>query len=178
LTNIATTNGSGAFVTNFVSVNGPEVLLSNPTVVNQYQSRYGRATGVSVRRFTAAQFDSSVDSDAVPLTGSFITNGTLTGQLSIPFDYPTNPYYHRYHPDHDNLDSTYQHTVPEAFSISRKVEFDLVPAGTGVPNYGVDGLDGIYRETVTGLHKVPLLTSGTFFLQRVSNVQLLNPPLQ
>jgi hypothetical protein len=176
-TNVVTTNGSGGLLTNLVTLPGDQVLLSNPAIVNQYQSRYAANAGVMVRRFTAAQFDNSVNPDGVPLPGSFLTNGTVSGNLSIPFDYATNPYYHRYHPDHDNLDPTYQHTVPEALSISRNVVFDFTPIGSGVPSYGVDGLDGNYRETVSGLHKVPLLTSGTFVIQRISNVQLLNPPL-
>lgn len=174
--NVVTTNGMGGFVTNLVTVPGRQVVLSNPTLVSQYQSRYQYATA-AVRRFTAAQFDNSRP-DAVPLTGSFVTNGTVTCTLSLPFDYPTNPYYHRYHPDHDNLDPTYQFTVPEAYAVSRQMVLDLTPAGSGVPSYGVDGLDGSYRETVSGLHKVPLLTSGIFTLQRIANVSTLNPPLQ
>ncbi|MEI9961487.1 MAG: hypothetical protein WDM76_10280 [Limisphaerales bacterium] len=68
--------------------------------------------------------------------------------------------------------------VREAFTITRQIVFDFSPAGTGVPSYGVDGLDGTYRETMSGLHKVPLLTSGTFWLQRVSTVSAFNPPLR
>ena len=177
-TNVVTTNGSGGFVTNITTVSGAQVLLSDPALINQYRSRYQNAAGTSVRRYTAAQFDNSVNTFAVPMTGSFVTNGTLTCTLSIPFDYSTNPFYHRYHPDHDNLDPTYQYVVPEAYSITREIELDFSPAGSGVPNYAAEGMDGIYKETVSGLHKLPLLTSGTFTLQRISTVPVLNPPLQ
>lgn len=175
-TNLVSTNGGGFLVTNIVLVPGQPVLLSNPTLVGQYQSRYQYSAGVAARRFTAAQFDSS-QPDGAPLTGSFATNGTLSGSLTLPFNQTTNPYYHKYHPDHDNLDPTGQVTVPEAYTIDRQVEFDFSPVGTGVPSYGVDGLDGIYREAVSGLHKVPLVTSGIFSLQRISTVSSLNPPL-
>jgi len=178
VTNVVSTNGQGGFVTNLVTVPGQQIVLSNPSLLNQYKSRYATAAGTTIRRFTAAQFDNSVSSDAVPLTGTFLTNGLLNGTLSMPFDYATNPYYHRYHPDHDNLDATYQHTVQEAYSVTRNVVLDFTAIGSGVPNYGVDGLDGSYRETISGLHKLPLLTSGTFVIQRVSNVQLLNPSLR
>lgn len=177
-TNIVTTNNLGVAVTNIATISGGQVLLSNPALINQYRARYQNTAGTSVRRYTAAQFDNAVNTYAVPMTGSFITNGTLTCTLSIPFNYGTNPFYHRYHPDHDNLDPTYQFVVPEAYSVTRQVELDFSGAGSGVPSYGVDGLDGTYQETVSGLHKLPLLTSGTFTLQRVSTVPVLNPPLQ
>jgi hypothetical protein len=111
------------------------------------------------------------------MVGSFITNGSLSVTLSIPSGYATNPYYHRYHPDHDNLDPTYTHYVQEDFAISRSVELNFTPVGTGVPSFGMDGIDGIYKETITGLHKIPLQVSGTFFLQRISDVGALNPTL-
>jgi hypothetical protein len=174
-TNAVGTNTTGGSVTNLVTIPGLAVLLSDPTLASQYQSRYQYTVG-AVRRFTAAQFDNS-SPNGVPLVGSFITNGSVTCTLNLPFDHPTNPYYHRYHPDHDNLDPTYKAIVPEAYSLTRKVELNFTPIGSGVPSYGVDGLDGIYQETVSGLHKVPLLTSGTFTLQRISTVNVLNPQL-
>jgi len=174
-TNAVGTNTTGGLVTNLITIPGLPVLLSDPALVSQYQSRY-QYTAAAVRRFTAAQFDNS-NPTGVPLVGSFVTNGSVTCTLNLPFDHPTNPYYHRYHPDHDNLDATYKMTVPEAYSLTRKVELNFTPIGSGVPSYGVDGLDGIYQETVSGLHKVPLLTSGTFTLQRISIVNVLNPQL-
>lgn len=155
---------------------GTNVLVSDPHLLYQYQSRYGRSASL-VRRFTAVQFDDAANPAGTPLSGSFATNGVLTGRISIPSGYATNPYFHRYHPDHDNLDSDYAKVVPEDFAIERELVFDFTPIGSGVPGFGVDGLDGTYRESVSGLHKVPLLVSGTFTLQRLSSTGVLNPSL-
>lgn len=166
-TNMVTTNGSGGLVTNLVTLPGNPVLLSDRALVSQFQSRY-QYTAASVRRFTAAQFDNDTP-NSVPLTGTFITNGLVNATLNLSSNLVTNPFYHRYHPDH---------AAPSSYAISRQVTLDFTPIGSGVPSYGVDGLDGNYRETVSGLHKVPLLTSGTFTLQRISTVNILNPQLQ
>ncbi len=164
--------------TNAVVVLGSatNVLLSDPLVLSQYQSRYGRSASL-VRRFTAAQFDDAANPAGTPMVGSFATNGVLTAQLSVPSGHRTNPYYHRYHPDHDNLDADFQTPRQEDLAIARQVVLYLTPIGSGVPAFGVDGLDGTYRETITGLHKVPLLVAGTFTLQRLSPIGLLNPSL-
>ena len=181
VTNIITlTNGANQPVTisSNVFVPGTTALLTDTNVINQYQIRYRNSTAVTVRRFTTLQFDDAGNPSGTPMVGAFLTNSVVNATLSIPSGYPTNPYYHRYHPDHNNLDPTGQFYVQEDFAITRQVQFDFTPIGSNVPNYGVDGLDGIYRETVTGLHKVPLLASGTFTLQRISTVGVLNPPLQ
>lgn len=170
-TNVPTSTNSSV-----VLGSGTNVLVSDPHLLHQYQSRYGRSASL-VRRFTAVQFDDAANPAGTPLSGSFATNGVLTGRISIPSGYATNPYFHRYHPDHDNLDSDYAKVVPEDFAMDRQVVFDFTPIGSGVPGFGVDGLDGTYRETVSGLHKVPLLVSGTFTLQRISSTGVLNPSL-
>jgi hypothetical protein len=181
VTNITTlTNGVNQPVTisSNVFVPGTTTLLTDTNVINQYQIRYRNSTAVTVRRFTTVQFDDAANPSGTPMVGSFLTNSVVNATLSIPSGYATNPYYHRYHPDHNNLDPTRQFYVQEDFAIRRQVQFDFTPIGSNVPSYGVDGLDGIYRETVTGLHKVPLLASGTFTLQRISTIGVLNPPLQ
>ena len=38
-------------------------------------------------------------------------------------------------------------------------------------------MEGIYRETLTGLHKQPILVQGTFRLSRASFIAELNPSL-
>ena len=170
-TNVPTSTNSSV-----VLGSGTNVLVSDPHLLHQYQSRYGRNASL-VRRFTAVQFDDAANPAGTPLSGSFATNGVLTGRISIPSGYATNPYFHRFHPDHDNLDPDYAKVVTEDFAIERELVFDFTPIGSGVPGFGVDGLDGTYRESVSGLHKVPLLVSGTFTLQRLTSTGVLNPSL-
>lgn len=153
------------------------VLLSDPALLGQYQTRYRAIAGFAGRRLSAVQFDDALNPAGVPLTGVFGVSNTVGGTFSVPGGHPTNPYFHRYHPDHDNLDETYQQPREEAYAIGRQIELDFTPAGSGVPDYGGNGLDGRYRETITGLHKVPLQVSGSFTLQRISTAGEFNPPL-
>jgi hypothetical protein len=93
---------------------------------------------------------------------------------------PLNPFVHRYHPDHDNLDERFERTLPEgleSFSINRQVELQF--SSTDLDNLALAGwgdnqLGGIYRETITGAHKTPLYVSGTFRLYQASRVSVLN----
>ncbi|MCW5556857.1 MAG: hypothetical protein KIT22_03310 [Verrucomicrobiae bacterium] len=130
-TNVVSTNLSGAAITNTLVVSGPQVLLSNPSLTGQYQARYGTAAGVLTRRFTAAPFDNGSSPDGMAMTGTFITNGVLNGGLTLPYNHPTNPYYHRYHPDHDNLDAQYQAPWRKPTPSSARSPWTSPPAGTG-----------------------------------------------
>ncbi|MCC7373459.1 MAG: hypothetical protein IT581_02300, partial [Verrucomicrobiales bacterium] len=56
---------------------------------------------------------------------------------------------------------------------------DPSQGGIAAPDYGYSHLAGIYRETVSGLHREPIQAVGTFRLKRISEVTELNPsPLQ
>ena len=84
---------------------------------------------------------------------------------------------HRYHPDHNNLDERYETQVAEAFSVSRTVQlrFGITdPDGLEIPGWGDDQVGGAYEETLTGLLSEPVKIAGTFRLQRVSFVPILN----
>ena len=89
---------------------------------------------------------------------------------------PTNPFRHKYHPDHDNLDITFS---PSRRGLSRDASDWLTPTPTDPTqfsnaDYGYSVIGGTYRETITGLHRDPLVTSGTFRLTRVANTGTLN----
>lgn len=111
------------------------------------------------------------------LAGSFAVGGAVTGTLPLASGSPTNPFRHRYHPDHDNLDATFRDFVPEAYAVAREIELtplETDPEGTPGPEYGHDLLAGTYRERVTGLHKDDLHVSGVFRLRRVALTGVLN----
>ena len=85
----------------------------------------GKAVG---KRVSAIGFDfDTVDGEPTgtfPLVaaGAFGDSGsTLEGTLVVSPDHPRNPYRHKFHPDHDNLDARYIQPVEEAFSIQREV---------------------------------------------------------
>jgi hypothetical protein len=111
-------------------------------------------------------------------TGSVALGQTLVRSVSIPFNGPTNPYVHTYHPDHDNKNSRFDlltgtletlesPTIGRTFSFT----FSPTPLPTSSPlGWGSTVLGGTYSETISGLHKDPLTVSGTFELRRVSEL--------
>lgn len=159
------------------------VLLTNHEKVTDYDGvavRDGEPVG---RRLSAVGFG---------FQGTYIDCGSgisPTGKVTCTFDllsaHPTNPFLHRYHPDHDNMDERYVGTVEEAYKISRNMTLDfdtryppdvdldarqVKPAG-----WGDSLLGGTYTETLKGLHKYTngIIVSGPFTLRRVVTTNYL-----
>lgn len=101
---------------------------------------------------------------------------TSTWEIIVPHNDPTNPFVHTYHPDHDNLDASFSLPLEsgvESYTVGRTVRFTFTsepPDDTAVPGWGTTILGGIYEETLTGVNSVPLEVSGTFSMQRVSEI--------
>jgi hypothetical protein len=136
--------------------------------------------GVPVgRRISCAGMDFGGGTNAtLGLSGRFVIGERLTGTIRIASDAPTNPFLHRFHPDHDNLDATFGRVESEAFEIVRNLEFELTaadPTGFSAPDYGRDVLGGVFRETIQGLHHRSLAVSGDFRLRRIADTPDLDP---
>ena len=92
----------------------------------------------------------------------------------------TNPFKHKYHPDHDNLNATFTGPKEEAYQVTRTIEMTFTAtdpgsgAGATALEYGSSILGGTYRETLSDLHRRPLVGTGTFRISRVSNSPVLN----
>jgi hypothetical protein len=93
-----------------------------------------------------------------------------------------NPYKHKYHPDHDNLNPAGQ-PLPsgqaEAFAVTRMLHLAFQPSdpeGLALSGWGDTWHGGTYRERILGLHKAPLNIEGFFRLRRISHVAELNDP--
>jgi hypothetical protein len=129
----------------------------------------------------------------LPMTGSFapgagdprfiveLTQPTdlgapgLEATVVLPANHPTNPFRHRRHPDHTT-----------GYDITRHIRMDFDDIGTNslVMTYGVNKIQGVYREEVLGLHKplgpdpvnqpIGLKTEGRFTLNRISMIDTLN----
>jgi hypothetical protein len=131
------------------------------------------ASDLKPARFFAAQMPASVTS--LGGSGTFATGSTVSWAIPIPFNDPTNPFVHNYHPDHDNLDSKGHALVAgqESFTITRTCQFTFTaspPDGQAVSGWGTAVLGGSYRETITGLHKNTLEARGSFQMNRVSEI--------
>lgn len=157
---------------------GRFVLLTDDSLIPNYRAasvRDGQPVG---RRLSTIGFDFDAGgATTLPLTGNFGISNRLTGTLTLAATSPTNPFRHKYHPDHDNLDPTFRNFVAEAYTVTRHIELQFTsadPTGRASPDYGYGVLGGTYRERVSGLHKDDLWVSGTFRLARAAVTGVLN----
>jgi len=159
---------------------GRYVLLTDDTLIPLFQGaavRDGESVG---RRLSSIGYDfpSGPTNNFLNLAGFFTFEQKLNGTLTMPFDHPTNPYQHKFHPDHDNLNVRFDGPAIEAYSTTRQIELEfstVPPGGPASPDYGYNVMGGNYRETISGLHKTNLYVSGAFRLTRVSLITDLNP---
>ena len=155
------------------------VLLADHTLVPAYAGvafRDGEAVG---RRISAPEFDFAAP--YVVCSGGF--SGSVTCTFTLGANHPTNPFLHKYHPDHDNLDPRYENVAQEAYAIEREIAVEFgtryppdedLTERVPPPGWGASMLGGTYTETLTGLHKTPIKVQGSFVLQRVSEADHLN----
>jgi hypothetical protein len=114
------------------------------------------------------------------LAGNAFGTGTLNGAHALDYDHPLNPFKHLYHPDHNNMDERFEQKLPEgkeAFTVTRSLSLEFTttdPGGINPPNWGDNEVGGTYRETIAGLHRMPIRINGNFRLVRVSPAAVLN----
>lgn len=127
------------------------------------------------RRVSTTAFGFNVP---ILMQGDFGVSNTC--QVVMSDDDPLNPFKHTYHPDHDNLDFFSQPLPPgarESFAIQRDLDLEFQPSdpdGLPLSGWGDTWLGGIYRETISGLHREALEVQGIFRMRRVSDVAELN----
>lgn len=158
---------------------GRYVLLTDPSLIPMFEGAALR-DGVSVgRRISAPGFDfDGGDARALDFDGAFEVGSSIAAVIDLPADFPTNPFRHKFHPDHDNLDERYEGPNPESLEIRREVALafgDSDPTGYASPDYGFSVVGGVYTETLSGLHKQPITVRGRFRLARASLIGELNP---
>ena len=150
---------------------GRYVLLTDERLIPQYKGAALRDGEVVGRRL------STPANNFLPLTGTFAINNTVSGSYTLGANDAVNPFKHKYHPDHDNLDATFTSFRGEAYEFLRSFQMTFTPTNTvGVSqsDYGYTSLSGIYRETVRGLHRTDIVASGPFQLRRVISTPVLN----
>ncbi|MCC7373409.1 MAG: hypothetical protein IT581_02045 [Verrucomicrobiales bacterium] len=144
-------------------VTRPAALASLPIV----RDLYGSARG---QRFSTVAYDFT-DNDADPtdaaldLSGGLGQNHECVGTLTLDKNHPTNPFMHKFHPDHANEGA-------KAYVIRRTLTLQFLDTIRNVS--GTEQLLGTYEEKITGLHRSTLTAKGTVRLTRVSTAALLN----
>jgi hypothetical protein len=162
----------------------PYVLLTDHRLVSDY-------TGVAIRdgvpvgrRLSAVGFD--FDGLYVNCNTGFSQNGIVNcDPITLIPEHPTNPFLHRYHPDHDNWDERYENTVVEAYEVTREIALDFddrYPPDEDLPvravepaGWGFDLVGGYYEETLEGLYRHEIKVRGPFILRRVVTTDTLTP---
>ncbi len=167
-----------------VDVPGKYVLITDESLLAKFKGATVRG-GVQVgRRFSTPAFGFRAP---IAMTGTFPTPasavGTITCPVPLDYDDPLNPFKHKFHPDHNNLDEHYATKLAdgdESWSITRDVSLAFADYSASLDDaayagWGDKWLGGTYSETITGLHRTPLYVQGTFRLNYVSDVAELNP---
>ena len=151
-------------LTNAPHTNGAYALYANDTQVP--------AAATDVSRISSVAFPVM---QPASLTGT-LTNA-LTGTVTVGFADPSNPFLHRYHPMHDNLDWNWQPytNAVETRTIVRALALtcNALTNDSVNPYYGADNVSGIYHETLSGLRAQPIVLQGVFALQRISQINTL-----
>ena len=158
-----------------VETPGRYVLLTDPSLISVFTGAINR-DGVQVgQRFSTVAYD--FEGDAQLFDGTFEPGEQISTTLVIGSELPTNPFLHRFHPDHDNRDAQFLNFRQEAYQVVREMrliftEEDL--QGNTPPGWGETLVGGLFEESITGLHKNTIFTSGEFRLRRISSVPVLN----
>jgi hypothetical protein len=137
------------------------------------ESALSVADKASARRIVAAH----LPLDRVLDGGTMALGSSLSCTISTPFNDPTSPFVHQYHPDHDNKSGTTALVSgQESYDLGRVVTFNLsptAPEGVSATGYGSNVIAGSYTEVLTGLRKDSITVTGTFTLRRVSEIGIL-----
>lgn len=174
-----------------VATKGRYVALTKDSLIANYSGVTQRDGAKVGRRLSAVGFDYSPSSDTTYGTDfdgtALKCSGTISTTIecrpflesSSSYTHPTNPFLHRYHPDHDNMASDFATFRQEVNRISRTITlaFDSVPKVNPTnppPGWGVTLLGGTYSESISGLAKGPVRVQGDFTINLATDVGVLN----
>lgn len=157
-----------------VNTPGHYALVSDPARIPDFKGVALRDNQTVGRRISTTNYDFA--GTDLACSGSIAESGSVTCTLTLGADLPTNPFLHRYHPQHDNLNSTYTGaaTTPEVLTVTRVMQLTFTTPSPKPPTWGSTQLGGTYAETLTGLNNTPLTVAGTFTLSKVSKTGGLN----
>jgi len=184
-----TTDTNGLLV---VDTPGRYVLVTDDRLLANFTGatlRDGEPVG---RRLSSAAFGFAAP---IPMTGEFgTTNSLLQCGVRTGHDDELNPFKHRFHPDHNILDDGPQpqplplrtnvhglRFTAESAAVHRDISLQFTtvdPENLALAGWGDDQLGGIYRETMTGLHKDALHIEGVFRMQHASRIGVLNDGME
>jgi hypothetical protein len=166
-----------------------EDVVSEPAryVLVTDDSQLSNFTGVSMRNgeIVGRRISTPVFGFDTPQVMTALTEAdqdVLQVEVAMPYDHLLNPFLHQYHPDHDNLNERFEENSPlaegsESYTFTRDIKLTFQEQDAEVlalPAYGYDVKGGIYTEQISGVHRRDITVQGTFILNRVSDVAILN----
>lgn len=179
---------------------GPSVLLqqvycgldaAGTSIVATAESLLDPAQLATARRISAVHLPWTAANAGWTFSGNLAGGGLLTATVSDSYkDRASNPFLHGYHPDHDNLDSTFSNELPqgsESYTIQRAITLQPTPPSNDFASLttGNQSLSGAYLETtrILGLSRGGGTTdtrtfraTGSFTLRRISEAAILTTP--
>jgi hypothetical protein len=110
------------------------------------------------------------------MSGQFKPGNAVTVTVGMDSRSPLNPFYHKYHPDHDNLTADFKVYQEEAYEFSRDITVALnADQDGGGAKDGSEVMKGTYTEVIHGLHRLPIQVKGQVEMVRVSTISVINP---
>lgn len=138
----------------------------------------------TARRITATHLPWSSNNVPLPFSGQLVQGGVLTATADLPYDdQASNPFLHTYHPDHDNLDTSFKTELAqgyESYRLTRIITLSISPPGNDFASLTSAGQSmlGYYGETISvgglGGASRNFYASGIFSLTRISSIPTLN----
>lgn len=165
------------------------VVLADSALAGAYSGVALRGDALVGLRTSAVGYDFS--GATTTCSGAMGVSSTTECSFSLAAAHPTNPFLHRFHPDHDNLDEQFatelQGAAAESFDLSRRMKLIFSsrfpanpdeperPTASKPPGWGATQFGGVFTETVSGLHSKTLSTSGWFTIKRITAAAELRP---
>ncbi len=156
------------------------VLFTDDNLIANYLGDVS-SQGPEVRRISTTAFGELNATSAkwrYPMTGTFDeATGELSCTITVRPDDPMNPFRHRYHQHHGDVDKAYEVTREIKMEFTTQDSDGNPITSTPVLSWGGSDMGGVYTEKLTGLHKADINIEGVFLLHKVSSVDNLESGL-
>lgn len=159
-------------------------------IISRSESALSSKYLADARRLSSLQLPWTPENASWDLSGRLGEQSFLSVEVEVDYNDPaSNPFVHSYHPDHDNLDASFDRTVSqgsESYHIRREIYLIESAPGDDFSSLVESGLvlEGVYAEIVTlrGLARAGGLfderrfrVEGTYTLKRISDISTLTP---
>jgi len=160
-------------------------------VVTTAESVLNRAFLSAARRISASHLPWSAANTTWSFDGRLGESTNLSVTVTLAHDdQASSPFLHTYHPDHDNLDTTFKNALPqgsESYAVQRDITLTVLPPSEDFSSLTTKGqqVSGDYQETITlqglarggGAHDTRQFhVRGVFTLNRIADVPTLTRP--